>query len=82
MAIKETFKKDDKIKIKSTSGLKKGFGLKVGVEGVVVEPQFDAYDNGGFLLDGITPIDDVVVKLECNDYQTIIPRKNITKVLN
>lgn len=82
MAVKEVFQKDDKIKIKSISGLKKGFGLKVGVEGVVVEPQFDAFDNGGFLLDGITPMDDVVVKLECNDYRTVIPRKNITKVLS
>jgi hypothetical protein len=82
MKTKETYQKGDKIEIKSMTGLKKGFGLKIGSTGEVVEPKFDAFNNGGFLLDGITPTDNIVVKLDCNNYRTIIPKKNIRKVLN
>lgn len=82
MVVKNIFKKGDRIEIKSLSGLKKGFGLKVGATGEIICPKFDPFDNGGFLLDGITPTDDVEIKLDCNNYHTIIPAKNITKVLN
>lgn len=80
MSTEDIFQKGDRIKIKSVRGLKKGFGLSVGSEGVVIDPQFDAFNNGGFLLDGVTPLNDVIVKLDNNNYQTIIPKKNITRV--
>lgn len=80
MSTKDMFQKGDRIKIKSVSGLKKGFGLSVGSEGVVIDPHFDAFDNGGFLLDGVTPLNNVIIKLDNDNYQTIIPNKNITRV--
>jgi hypothetical protein len=80
MKVKEVYQIGDRIEIKSMYGLKKGFGLKVGARGEIVEPKFDGFNNGGFLLDGITPVDDVVIKLDNVNYRTVIPRRNIKKV--